>query len=74
MKSTVEALLLNAGAEHWVIKPTQDSSFLDGRVASIMVGDQRLGVVGEIHPEVLNNFGVENPTMAFEINLEALIN
>jgi phenylalanyl-tRNA synthetase beta subunit len=28
------------------------------------------GVLGEIHPEVLNNFELENPACAFEIDIE----
>jgi phenylalanyl-tRNA synthetase beta subunit len=32
-----------------------------------------LGIVGEIHPEVLNNFELENPTGAFEIDLQKII-
>ncbi|MEM3054876.1 MAG: hypothetical protein QXM52_04140, partial [Candidatus Bathyarchaeia archaeon] len=33
----------------------------------------RLGVLGEIHPEVLNNFELENPAAACEIDLELLV-
>jgi phenylalanyl-tRNA synthetase beta chain len=70
MKSCVEALLANLGLKDWAIKETRHPSFLQGRVAAIYVNGRKIGVVGEIHPEVLNNFELENPTSAFEIDLQ----
>jgi phenylalanyl-tRNA synthetase beta chain len=70
MKSYVEALLDNLGSTGWKVKSTRHSSFLRGRVAAIYVKRKKIGVVGEIHPEVLNNFELENPTGAFEVDLE----
>jgi len=73
MKSYVEALLANLGLEKWEIKETRHPSFLQGRVAEIYVKGRKIGVVGEMHPEVLNNFELENPTSAFEINLQGIM-
>ncbi|MEM3549776.1 MAG: phenylalanine--tRNA ligase subunit beta [Candidatus Bathyarchaeia archaeon] len=73
IKSFCEALLANLGLKEWQIKPYRHQSFLDGRTAAIHVGKRLLGFLGEIHPEVLNNFELENPTTAFEIDLELLI-
>jgi len=73
IKSYVEALLANLGLKDWKIKETRHPSFLQGRVAAIYVKGRKIGVVGEIHPEVLNNFELENPTSAFEINLQRII-
>lgn len=73
MKSNVEALLANLGLKNWTIKETRHPSFLQGRVAAIYVKGRNIGVVGEIHPEVLNNFELENPISAFEINLQKII-
>ncbi|MGB9959798.1 MAG: phenylalanine--tRNA ligase subunit beta [Candidatus Bathyarchaeales archaeon] len=73
VKSFCEALLANLGLENWQIKEAKHPSFLDGRTAAIYIKNKRVGVLGEIHPEVLNNFELENPTAAFEIDLETLI-
>ena len=54
----------------WEIKPARHMSFLEGRAAVIIMKRRELGVLGEIHPEVLNNFGLENPTCAFEMDIE----
>jgi len=70
MKSCVEALLLNMGLKRWEIKPTRHASFIEGRTAVIHLKRKEIGVLGEVHPEVLNNFELENPTSAFEIDIE----
>ena len=57
----------------WKVESTRHSSFLRGRVAAIYVKREKIGVVGEIHPEVLNNFELENPTGAFEVDLERVL-
>jgi len=73
MKSCVEALLANIGLKNWEIKGTRHPSFLQGRAAVIYVNGRKIGVLGEVHPEVLNNLELENPTCAFEIDLQRII-
>lgn len=72
IRAFCEALLANMGTANWQIREAKHPSFLQGRTAAIQVNDKEVGVLGEIHPQVLNNFGVENPTAAFEIDLEQL--
>ncbi len=73
IKSILESMLMNLGFQKWTVKDTTHPSFLEGRVATISLDNMELGVVGEIHPEVLNNFELENPTGAFEIDLQKII-
>ena len=73
IKSILESLLMNLGFNDWTVKETNHPSFLQGRAATVSLGNMELGVVGEIHPEVLNNFELENPTGAFEIDLQKII-
>ena len=73
IKSILEALLMNLGLKNWTVQETGHPSFLQGRVATVSFKGTELGVVGEIHPEVLNNFELENPTSAFEIDLQKII-
>jgi phenylalanyl-tRNA synthetase beta chain len=72
IKSTVEALLHNMNLKQWEIRAAKHPSFIEGRAAAIILKRKEIGVLGEVHPEVLNNFELENPTSAFEIDLEAL--
>lgn len=73
IKSHVEAFLANLGLKRWEIKQARHSSFLEGRTAAVYVKRKQLGVLGEIHPEVLNNFELENPAGAFEVDLEEIL-
>jgi phenylalanyl-tRNA synthetase beta chain len=72
VKSIVEALLANLGLKGWRVTVAEHPSYIEGRVAFISVGRKQVGMLGEIHPQVLNNFGLENPVAAFEIDLEHL--
>ncbi|MFP3985445.1 MAG: phenylalanine--tRNA ligase subunit beta [Candidatus Bathyarchaeia archaeon] len=71
IKSTAEAVLANMGLKHWKIAATKHPSFIEGRAAAIRAKKKQIGIIGEIHPQVLNNFQLENSTAVFEIDLEA---
>jgi phenylalanyl-tRNA synthetase beta chain len=73
IKSVVESLLMNLGLKKWTVKEAENPSFLEGRAAALYLRGKNLGLVGEIHPEVLNNFELENPTSAFEVDLQKLV-
>ncbi|QZP36396.1 phenylalanine--tRNA ligase subunit beta [Halobaculum magnesiiphilum] len=51
---------------------TEHPSFLDGRVAAVVIDGDEVGVVGELHPEVLVDRDMEVPVAAFEFSLSAL--
>ncbi len=69
IKAAAEALLRELGVA-WEVHTARHPSFLDGRAAELTAGDKRLGVVGEIHPEVILGFELEHPVAVFEIDLE----
>jgi len=70
-KASVDALLLNLGMEYQIVEH-EHGSFLDGRAASIMVEEEEAGILGEVHPQVLENWGIQNPAAAFELNAQKL--
>ncbi|RKZ07222.1 phenylalanine--tRNA ligase subunit beta [Candidatus Fermentibacteria bacterium] len=49
-----------------------DDRFIPGRCAAITIDGRVSGVIGELHPAVLNNWGISSPASAFEIALSAL--
>jgi phenylalanyl-tRNA synthetase beta chain len=73
IKSFLDSLLMNLCFKNVTAIETNHPSFLAGRAITVSLGDMEVGVVGEIHPEVLNNFELENPTGAFEIDLQKII-
>ncbi|MDE1827906.1 MAG: phenylalanine--tRNA ligase subunit beta [Candidatus Micrarchaeota archaeon] len=68
IKAVVEAVLQSMRIEYQ-IKENSHRSFIEGRCASVILKGKNIGVFGEVHPEVLSNFGIEEPTIAFEISL-----
>jgi phenylalanyl-tRNA synthetase beta chain len=55
------------------VEESSDSRFIPGRAAEIRYGAKPIGVFGEIHPEVLENWGITAPCIAAEIDLDALL-
>jgi phenylalanyl-tRNA synthetase beta chain len=70
LKAELFTLLGNLGLVAKVTKAS-NPSFIKGRVANLHIGAQRLGGLGEIHPLVLENFGIEAPCVAFEFEILA---
>jgi phenylalanyl-tRNA synthetase beta subunit len=57
----------------WQIKETKHPSFIDGRVGATIVEKTNVGILGEIHPKVLELWKLENPTAAFELDIDRII-
>ncbi|HRZ90839.1 MAG TPA: phenylalanine--tRNA ligase subunit beta, partial [Spirochaetia bacterium] len=70
--SLVSALLYYLGAEYSV-EECEDPRFIPGRQARILRNGAGVGVFGEIHPRVLENWGITVPCVAGELDLEAYL-
>jgi phenylalanyl-tRNA synthetase beta chain len=55
------------------VEEAADPRFINGRAAAIIYKGKPAGVFGEIHPELLENWGAAMPGIAAEIDLEALL-
>lgn len=51
------------------LKELNHPSFIKGRCASIICKNKQIGFIGEIHPQILQNWKLEMPVAAFEIEL-----
>ena len=60
-------------SREYELEETDDPRFIPGRAAAIIYKGNKTGVFGEIHPEVLENWGITVPCSAAEIDLDALI-
>jgi phenylalanyl-tRNA synthetase beta chain len=47
--------------------PSRDGAFWPGRGADIFVEGVRMGCYGEVHPDVIRGFGLEQPVVAMEL-------
>jgi phenylalanyl-tRNA synthetase beta chain len=72
IKSCLDSLFMNLGVA-WQIKPTSNPSFIEGRAGAVIVNGVGVGVVGEVNPLVLEAWKLENPTAAFEVNIQMVL-
>jgi phenylalanyl-tRNA synthetase beta chain len=54
------------------IEEAEHSSFITGRVARVIVNGRKIAYIGEVNPIVLQNWELEVPVTAFELNLTEL--
>ncbi|GHV95441.1 phenylalanine--tRNA ligase beta subunit [Spirochaetia bacterium] len=55
------------------VEESDDPRFIPGRAAAVLYKGKKIGVFGEVHPEVLENWGITVPCTAGEIDLDSLI-
>ncbi|MCI9289679.1 MAG: phenylalanine--tRNA ligase subunit beta [Oscillospiraceae bacterium] len=74
IKGTVEAILKTLRTQDAVFYPcADDPSYHPGRCAGVRAGEQHIGVVGQIHPAVAANYGVDGELYCAELSVEALL-
>lgn len=71
IRQYLDYLLSSLGIKYRVVK-TDHPSFIPGRVGRLSAKGRDIAYLGEMHPEVLSNFGIEQPACAFELNLTEL--
>ena len=71
-RSVVDALLRELG---WNVeyKAIVHPTFVDGRAATFSIDGNPLGILGEVHPEVLTNFGLTHPVALAEVTLQRVV-
>ncbi len=70
-KSLMEGVMRAVGAQY-DIQSHYHGSFIEGRCASVMIGSSRIGLFGELHPQVISNFNLSNPILAFELDVKGM--
>jgi len=72
-RGVLERLLATLRLPIELIQARSEEGFLHpGVAAAVRCEDEHIGVVGEVHPEVRDRFGIERPCFAFELNLTRL--
>lgn len=75
-------LLFNVLGYEYSLEQTKNGSFIDGRSAKIMLKKkdtkgiekfEEIGIIGEISPNILENFNLGMPVTAFEIRIDWII-
>ena len=73
LKGAVEAVLKQLRIENVrFLADTENPSYHPGRCAKVYCGDRLLGTLGQIHPHVAGNYGVDAELYAAELRFDAL--
>ncbi len=73
LKGMVAALLERAGIKgEKYTACTDDPTYHPGRCADVSVGDKYIGRFGEIHPDVLDTYGIDSPAYIADLSLDSL--
>ena len=73
LKGIVEEIFSKLKFQSFSIKRSVQTEFHPGRSADIFVGKEYIGSFGEIHPDVLENFGLNKKTvLVAEFNIELI--
>jgi phenylalanyl-tRNA synthetase beta chain len=70
--SCLDILFYHLGKDY-TLEPVQHPSFLEGRAGQIVVSGKPLGIIGEVHPEVLERWQITVPVAAFDVNLSRVV-
>jgi len=69
IKSCLQAVMKEEGRD-FVLSPEKDPAFIEGRCAALYQRKTRVGILGEIHPQVLENFEIVQPVSLFHLMIE----
>ncbi|MFB0507320.1 MAG: phenylalanine--tRNA ligase subunit beta [Thermodesulfobacteriota bacterium] len=77
LKGVIEILLSKLGIGEWHLQPSERSTFHPGRAAHLITKKGEAGILGEVHPKVLDAFDLsqepQQPVCMAELDLEMLL-
>ena len=74
LKGIIENILESISVNRYDIeKETENESYHPGRCANLKVGIDNIATFGEVHPEVLNNYGINKKAYLAELNITKLV-
>lgn len=71
IKGAVEETLRKMNISEWEVEASTDEyAFHPGRTALLKIGGKRLGIIGQIHPTVCANYGIDEEVYVAMIDFE----
>ncbi len=70
IRSVLDAFMEMNGIESFDVVPGKNRFGFDGRIGDVIVAKHHVGTIGELHPEILVNFGLDQPVVFMELNME----
>ncbi len=73
VKGAAEQVLSRSGIKNWEIKADSEQfGYHPGRCAVLTINDEPLGIIGEIHPKVRENYGINTRVYCFSLNVDTM--
>ncbi len=72
IKGFIEGVLEVCGVSDYTLQKTIAPTFHPGRNAAVLFGRRQIGIFGEAHPAVLENYDLPYKAYLFELDMEAL--
>lgn len=72
LRAMVDALLFELGLEG-TFAPIEHAAFIPGRVARLTTNGDLQGILGELHPETITNFGLDHPVAIAELTVYRIV-
>ena len=73
LKGIIENLFSALNIENYKVIPGNHESFHPGKVAELLINNKSIGVFGEVHPIVLDNFDLPSNVYIGEFNFDEII-
>ncbi|GAB6099164.1 phenylalanine--tRNA ligase subunit beta [Halanaerocella petrolearia] len=73
LKGILEDYFTNLGIEDFKFSAAQVSYLHPGRTAEVIIAGQKVGYLGEVHPDVQENYGLETRITVFEIDFNSIV-
>ena len=73
IKGLVEGILEVCGIVDYTLEKTDAPTFHPGRNAAVLSSNRQIGIFGEAHPEVLENYDLPYKAYLFDFDMEALV-
>ncbi|MFX1274371.1 MAG: phenylalanine--tRNA ligase subunit beta [Promethearchaeota archaeon] len=74
IRSTLDFMIIALGEyDNIEIRPGKNPTYINNRYGDIYWKGNKIGEIGEIHPEVIMNYKLEFPVAALELDLQELI-
>ncbi|HBG81955.1 TPA: phenylalanine--tRNA ligase subunit beta [candidate division CPR2 bacterium] len=72
-KGAAELILKELGINNIQFIPAKNDNFHPGRTAEIVVGEQKIGIIGEVHPALQHAFGLKRPVAILDLDFKLLV-
>lgn len=73
LKGVIENLLQRLNIQNYRILSSNHDSLHPGRTAELIIDNKRIGWLGEVHPDVLDNYDIPVRTYIAELNFDGIV-